>query len=159
MGRSSISNRHYTLSSPKLAGCPEADIATRCFPLKHDDGFEASITSVAAIDLELLRLNGNLIFPGWGDLIGLDKLDVGIRVIDPDRGRAPAFTCLFDTERGLVILRVCGTYPRTAGADSRAPSFAVMETVGMRIIPFTPESYDQIHSAPISPLRPLSLVQ
>jgi len=52
----------------KLLGFPESDtdIATRCRPLKHDDGLEACIISFAAIDLEPVRLNGNLELPGAG---------------------------------------------------------------------------------------------
>jgi hypothetical protein len=78
-----------------LAPCPESDIATRCQPLNHNDGLETGIISVATIDLQLISLNGNLIFPRWSYLISLDQLDVGIRIIDPDRGRAPVLTSLF----------------------------------------------------------------
>ena len=62
--------------------------------MKYDDGVEIIVGSVAAIDLELVRLNGDLIFPRWSHLIGFDKLDVGIRVIDPDRGRPSVLTSL-----------------------------------------------------------------
>jgi hypothetical protein len=65
---------------------------------------------VAAIDLELVRLHGNLILPRWSYLIGLDKLDVGIGVIDPDRGCAPVSACLFDPQRRLVVFRVGGSH-------------------------------------------------
>src|SRR5215813_7704316 len=97
---SSIRNRYYTPSPSKLAGCPESDVAARCEPLEHNNSFEAVIIGVAAIDLELVRLNGDLILPRRSRLIGLDQLDVGIRVIDPDRSRASAYTCLFDTQCG-----------------------------------------------------------
>src|SRR5262249_39183454 len=50
----SIGNRDDTLSSSKLAGCPESDVPARCSPLKNDDSLEARITRVAAIDLELV---------------------------------------------------------------------------------------------------------
>ena len=85
-GDRSISNRDDTLSCSKLAPCPEADIAARCFPLKHDKSLEGSVSGVAAIDLELVRLNGSLIFPPRRYLIGLDKFDVGIRVIIGNAG-------------------------------------------------------------------------
>src|SRR5262249_11603497 len=107
-GGGSVSDRDYTLSSSKrfkVFGFLESDtdIATRSRPLKSDDGVEIIVGSVAAIDLELVGLNGNLILARRSHLISLDKLDVGIRVIDPDRGRATVFTCLFDPQRGLVI--------------------------------------------------------
>lgn len=69
---SSVRNRHDTLSSSKLALCPDSDVAARCFPLKHDQSLEGSIIGVAAIDLELVRLDGDLILPRWSHLIGLD---------------------------------------------------------------------------------------
>jgi hypothetical protein len=53
-GDSGVSNRDYILSCSKLAPCPEADIAIRCRPLNHDIGFQASITGIAAFDLELV---------------------------------------------------------------------------------------------------------
>ena len=120
-GDGSISDHDDTLSLLQTFHSPwlpesDADIAARCRPLKHDDGLEALYRAncgFAAIDLELVRLNGNLELPGAGIRTreaSLDKLDVGIRVIDPDRGRASAFTCLFDTQRGLVIFRVCGRH-------------------------------------------------
>jgi len=67
-------------------------IATRRRPLKDDDSIEAFLVgangSSAAIDLEPIRLNGNLELPGAGIRgiyqASLDKLDVRIRVIDPD---------------------------------------------------------------------------
>jgi hypothetical protein len=103
------------VSSSKLAGCPDSDVAARCSSLKHDKSLKGSIIGVAAIDLELVRLNGNLILPRWSHLIGFDKLDVGIWVIDPDRGCASAFTCLFDTQGRLVVFRVCGSYLQNSG--------------------------------------------
>src|SRR4029450_3794044 len=74
-GNGSISNRDDTLSFSKLlklAGFfePDTDIATRCRPLKYDNGIEAFLIrahhSPAAIDLEPVRLNGNLELPGAG---------------------------------------------------------------------------------------------
>src|SRR5262249_17142635 len=115
-----ISNRDYTLSSSKLFkvfGFLESgtDIATRSRPLKYYNGVEIIVGSVAAIDLELVRLNGDLIFPRWSHLIGFDKLDVGIRVIDPDRGRPSVFACLFNMQRRLVVFRICGLYHEDSG--------------------------------------------
>ena len=72
-GDRSISDRDDTLSSSKLfiVGFRESDtdIAARCQPRKYDNGFEAFVGAnigVAAIDLELVRLNGNLELPGAG---------------------------------------------------------------------------------------------
>src|SRR5262244_3299094 len=120
----SISNRDDTPSSSKLFKVfgffeSDADIATRSRPLKYDNGVEIIVGSIAAIDLELVRLNGDLIFPRWSHLIGFDKLDVGIRVIDPDRGRPSVFTCLFDPQRGLVIFPVCGTHLQNRGCRGK----------------------------------------
>src|SRR4030095_9731345 len=106
----SISDRNYTLSRSELAGCPESDVAASRYPLKHDNSFKCTIIRIAAVYLELVRLYGDLIFPRRSYLFDLDKLYVWIRVIDPDRGRATAFTCLFDTQRRLVVFRVCGAY-------------------------------------------------
>src|SRR5262245_3813565 len=120
-----IRDHDDTLSSSKLfvVGFRESDtdIATRCRPRKYDNGFEAFVganISCAAIDLELVCLNGNLELPGVGistRQTSLDKLDIGIRVIDPDRGRPSAFTCLFDPQRGLVVFRICGLYHEDSG--------------------------------------------
>jgi len=114
-GDRSVSNRNYTLPSSKLAGCPESDVAARCEPLKNDNRFEFAIFGVAAIDLEYVRLNGDLILTRWSYLTGLDKLDVGIRVIDPDRSRASDRTFLYDTQGWLVIFRVCGSHLQHSG--------------------------------------------
>src|SRR6476646_4021840 len=117
-----VSNRNHALSSSerfKLAGPLESepDITSRRRPLKYDNGIEAFLIGAycgsATIDLEPVRLNGDLEFPGAGirtRQASLDKLDIGIRVIDPDRGRAAACTCLLDTQHGLVIFRVRGAY-------------------------------------------------
>jgi hypothetical protein len=123
----SISNRDYALSCSKLAGDPETDVATGCPPLKHDDGLEASIMRVAAIDLELVRLNCNFVFPRGSHLISLDKFDVGIRVVDPDRGRATMFTYLSDTQCGLVVCRVCSSYLQNSRCRVEGTSFDVIE--------------------------------
>jgi hypothetical protein len=94
----------------------KTDIATRCRSRKYDNRFEAFLGAnigFAAIDLKLGCLNGNLELPGVGistRQTGLDKLDIGIRVIDPSRGRTSALTCLFYAQCGLVILWVCGSH-------------------------------------------------
>src|SRR5262245_43874767 len=106
----SITNRDYALSCSELAGEPETDVATGCPPLKNDYGFEASIIRVATIDLELVRLNRNFVLPCGSHLTSLDKFDVGIGVVNPDRSCTSMFTCLFDTQSGLVVCRVCGRH-------------------------------------------------
>jgi hypothetical protein len=105
-GDGGIGNGDDPLASTKaggLAGLPESDahIATHRRPLKHDNRIEPRLRGAhrgpAAIDLELVRLHGNLKLPGAGIRTGeprLDELDVGIRVVDPDRGCASALTCL-----------------------------------------------------------------
>jgi hypothetical protein len=106
-GDGGIRDHNDTLSSSKrfIVGFRESetDIATRCRPRKYDNGFEAFLGAnigFAAIDLELVCLNGNLELPGVGICArqtSLDKFDIGIRVIDPDRGRPSAFTSLFNS--------------------------------------------------------------
>ena len=78
----SITNHDYALSCSELAGKPETDVATGCPPLKNDYRFEASIIRVAAIYLELVRLNRNFVFPCGSHLTSLDKFDVGIGVAE-----------------------------------------------------------------------------
>jgi hypothetical protein len=74
----------------------ETDIAARCRPRKCDNRFKAFVGAnigFAAIDLELVRLNGNLELSGVGistRQTSFDKLDIRIRIIYPDRGRASA---------------------------------------------------------------------
>src|SRR5215475_4765876 len=116
----SISNRDDTPSSSKLFEVfgffeSDADIATRSRPLKYDNGVEIIVGSIAAIDLELVRLNGDLILPRRSHLIGFDKLDIRIWVIDPDRGRGSMFTCLSNTQGRLVVFRVCGSHLQNGG--------------------------------------------
>jgi len=113
----SISNRDYALSCSKLAGDPETDVATGCPPLKHDDGLEASIMRVAAIDLELVRLNCNFVFPR-GSRFGSSIL---IEAAPPC-----SLTCLI-RNAGWLYAGFVAVTSRTADAESRAPSFDVIE--------------------------------
>jgi hypothetical protein len=89
-----------------LARDPETDVATGCPPLKHDNGLEASVIRISAIDLEFVRLNCNFVFPRGSHLISLDKFDVGVRIVDPDRGCTAMSTYLFDAQSGLIVCRV-----------------------------------------------------
>src|SRR5688572_13474221 len=87
-----IRNHDCTLSCTKLtelAGFLESEtnIPTGRRPLENHDGVESSLRRAAAIDLEPVRLNGNLELPGAGvsvRRVSLDELDVRIWVIDPD---------------------------------------------------------------------------
>lgn len=79
----------------------KADIAACCRPGEYEYGLKAFILAnigFAAIDLELIRLDSDFELPGSeiGTCeAGLDKLDVRLRVIDPDRGRTPCVpSCL-----------------------------------------------------------------
>jgi hypothetical protein len=96
--------------APNWLVSPETDVATGCPPLKNNYRFEASIIRVAAIYLELVRLNRNFVFPCGSHLTSLDKFDVGIGVVNPYRSCTSMFTCLFDTQSGLVVCRVCGSH-------------------------------------------------
>jgi hypothetical protein len=132
----SICNRDDTLPSAKalIFSCSDANIASCTQPLKHDDSLEGSVARVAAIDLEPVCLNGNLELTGArisAREVRLDKLDVRIRVIDPDRGRAAVLTGLFDPQHGLVIFRVCALTFRTAEEELSLPSFDVIEIFGI----------------------------
>src|SRR5262249_9313096 len=110
-----VGDRDYTLAISELAGCPDSEVAARRQSLKHDNCFEGVVTCVATIDLQLVRLDGDLIFPLGRGLMCLNQLDIRIRVIDPDRRRASALTGLFNSQRGLVVLRVCGAYFQNRG--------------------------------------------
>jgi hypothetical protein len=68
-GDSRIRNRQYALSSAKLAGGPDSDVAARRQPLKHDDRLKASISGFTAIDLEPIGLNGDFELPGSPDQV------------------------------------------------------------------------------------------
>jgi hypothetical protein len=72
-GDGGIRNHDDTLSSSKLfiVGFRESEtnIAARCGPREYDDGFKAFVGTYigfATIDLELVRLNGNLELAGVG---------------------------------------------------------------------------------------------
>src|SRR5262245_52862113 len=85
-----ICDHDDTLSSAKLfiVGIRESEtnIAAGCWPREYDDGFKAFVGTYigfAAIDLELVCLNGNLELAGVGIITrqaSFDKLDIRIRV-------------------------------------------------------------------------------
>jgi hypothetical protein len=113
---------------------------SRCRALKYDDGVEAFIRgahgSPAAVDLEPVRLNGNLELPGTGAGVreaGFDELDVGIRVIDPDRGRPPVPSC-FTRSAGWLCSGLVAVTSKTAEAEGSVPSLDVMEVVAIALL-------------------------
>jgi hypothetical protein len=119
----------------KLLGFLESDsnIAAHFPPLKYDNSIEAFLTGVhrgsAAIDLEPVCLNGNLELTGArirAREVSLDKFDVRIRVIDPDRIRAAALTCLIDPQQGWLYSTLVALTSRTADAELSLPSFDVI---------------------------------
>jgi hypothetical protein len=114
----------------------ETDIAASCRPREYDDGFKAFVGTYigfAAIDLELVCLNGNLELAGVGistRQTSFDKLDIRIRVIDPDRGRASSPACLI-RKAGWLYSGFVAVTSRTEDAELRAPSFDVIDIVAM----------------------------
>jgi hypothetical protein len=71
-------------------------------------GLEASIARVAAIDLELVRLNGNLIFSSGSHLISLDKLGIPLRRVCSVIAIEPvgAITCMREARLAVCPIGV-----------------------------------------------------
>ena len=73
-----------TLAAAELVACSQSDIATGSYASKYSNRLKPRIASIATIDLQRIRLDGDLIFSCRSHLITLDELDVGIWVIDSD---------------------------------------------------------------------------
>jgi hypothetical protein len=67
----------------------QRDVPTHTDPLKHCNRLESIIICITDIDLEFLRLNGDLILSRRSCLISLDEFDVGTRTIDPNPDFSP----------------------------------------------------------------------
>src|SRR5262245_1625915 len=101
----------------------ETDIAACCRPRKYDNGFKTFVGAnlgLPAIDLELVRLNGNLELPGVGISpwqTGFDKLDIRFGssiLIEAAPPRLPA--CLI-RKAGWLYSGFVAVTSRTADAD------------------------------------------
>jgi hypothetical protein len=142
-----IRDHDDTLSSSKLfvVGFRESDtdIATRCRPRKYDNGFEAFVGAnigFAAIDLELVCLNGNLELPGVGISTGKPVSTNSMSgfgsaiLIEAAPPRLPA--CLI-RNAGWLYSGFVALTSRTADAELSSPSFDVIETVAIVIPPLS----------------------
>src|SRR5580765_4933526 len=74
-----------TPATAELVACTQSDIAAGSYSPKHRNRLEPGIPGIATIDLQDVRLNGDLIFSRRSHLLALNEFDVGIRVVDSDR--------------------------------------------------------------------------
>jgi len=108
-----------TLPTAKLVAGAQPDIATGSQTLKHRDRLECLVIGITAIDLQLVRLHGDLVFPGRSRLVSLDKLDIRVRIIDPDGGCTSCTAGLFDAQYWLVVFTIRGFEQEDCGCRAQ----------------------------------------
>jgi hypothetical protein len=148
-GGGSISDRDHAPACAKLAHCAEADITARCFPLKHDKSLKPIIIGLTTVDLELVGLNGDLVFARRRDLIGLDQLDVGVGSSILIEAAPPLLPACLMRRAGWLYSGLVALTSRTADADPRAPSFELMDAIAMVVLRVVVGSLALMYVAPL----------